>query len=201
MLFAFHFSKTNRPGSLIGSVRSITALIRLKIAVFPPMASASVITQTAVKPRFFDSCRIAYRTSWDTRSNGTQPHASRVCSLIRTSLPKARRAAWLASSGGRPLSRCSSSSNSRSDLSSRSKSVSLLWSCHHHFMSTLLCGRPHHPCNSFRHLLPLRLLDNKLLLAFVRQSVIFEFPVSIRSRFPFGNDRSEEHTSELQSRG
>src|SRR5438445_499301 len=102
--------------------------------------------------------------------------------------PKARRAAWLASSGGRPLSRCSSSSNSRSDLSSRSKSVSLLWSCHHHFMSTLLCGRPHHPCNSFRHLLPLRLLDNKLLLAFVRQSVIFEFPVSIRSRFPFGND-------------
>jgi hypothetical protein len=33
---AFHFSKTKRPGSLTGSVRSITALITLKMAVFPP---------------------------------------------------------------------------------------------------------------------------------------------------------------------
>jgi hypothetical protein len=55
-------------------------------------------------------------------------------------------------------------------------------------MSTLFNDGPHHPRHSFGLLLPLRLFDYKLLFAFVRQPVIFEFPISVRSRFPFRHD-------------
>src|SRR6266550_8709721 len=84
-----------------------------------------------------------------------------------------------------PPSRCSSSSNSKSDRSSRSTSASLLLRCHHR-MSVLLGGRPHHARHSFCHLLPLRFFNHQLLPAFFRQTVVFEFPVSVQSRLPFG---------------
>ncbi|MGC1294632.1 MAG: hypothetical protein WA869_06295, partial [Alloacidobacterium sp.] len=57
-------------------------------------------------------------------------------------------------------------------------------------MSALLGGGPHHPCDSFRHLLPLRLFYRELLLAFIRQAVVFEFPISIRYSLPFGDNPS-----------
>src|ERR1700691_3732926 len=86
---------------------------------------------------------------------GVQPQVSRVCSLIKVALPKARRAAYRASFGDKPFSRCSSSSNSRSERNSRSRSASLFFSCHH-LISTLLGGAPHHSWQSLRRLLPLR---------------------------------------------
>src|SRR6266852_5228272 len=86
-----------------------------------------------------------------------------------------------------PPSRCSSSSNSRSERSSRSRSASLFLLCHHR-MSGLLGGRPHHSRHSFGHLFPLRFFDQELLPAFIRQTVVFEFPISVRRSLPFGDD-------------
>jgi hypothetical protein len=40
------------------------------------------------------------------------------------------------------------------------------------------------------HLLPLRFFDHKLFLALFRQSVVFEFPVSVGSHLPFGSHPS-----------
>src|SRR5580658_825620 len=93
-----------------------------------------------------------------------------------------------------PPSRCSSSSNSRSERSSRSRSASLFLLCLqlicHRLMSALLGGGPHHARYSFGHLLPLRFFDQELLPAFIRQAVILEFPIAIRGRFPFGDNPS-----------
>src|SRR5580692_10855684 len=71
-----------------------------------------------------------------------------------------------------PPSRCSSSSNSRSERSSRSRSASLFLICHH-FMSVLLGGRPHHARQSFGHLRPLRFFDQQLLPAFSQAVLCF----------------------------
>jgi hypothetical protein len=57
ILLAFHFSKTRRPGSLTGSVRSMTALMTPKIALLPPMPRASVITVMAANPGPLRICR------------------------------------------------------------------------------------------------------------------------------------------------
>src|SRR3984957_4436212 len=151
------------------------------------MPRASVRMAAAANPGDLRSCRSAYCRSCRRRSDRTQPHTSWVCSFIKVMVPNARRAAWLASSGDRPLSLCSSSSRSRSERSSRSRSASLLFICHH-FISALLGGRPHHACDSFGHLFPLRFLDDQLLLSLFRQAVVFEFPVSVRSHLPFGDD-------------
>src|SRR5580692_1646078 len=86
-----------------------------------------------------------------------------------------------------PPSRCSSSSKSRSDRSSRSRSASLLLICHHR-MSALLGGGPHHARHGFGHLLPLRFFDQELLPAFFSQAVVFEFPISVRRDLPLGYD-------------
>src|SRR5258705_8821073 len=86
-----------------------------------------------------------------------------------------------------PSSRCSSSSNSRSEQSSRSRSASLFLICHH-LMSVLLGGGPHHARHSFGHLLPLRFFDQELLPAFISQAVVFEFPISIRRSLPLRDD-------------
>src|SRR6266849_2069146 len=86
-----------------------------------------------------------------------------------------------------PPSRCSSSSNSRSERSSCSRSASLFLICHH-FISALLDGGPHHARHSFGHLLPLRFFDQELFPAFISQPVVFEFPISVRRGLPFGND-------------
>ena len=50
---------TSRPGSFTGSVRSVTALMRLKMATFAPMPSASSSTATAENPGFRRSVRTA----------------------------------------------------------------------------------------------------------------------------------------------
>ena len=50
---------TSRSGSFTGSVRSITALIRVKMAAFAPMPSASDSTATAENPGFRRSVRTA----------------------------------------------------------------------------------------------------------------------------------------------
>src|SRR5207253_9111001 len=99
------------------------------------------------------------------------------------------RAAWRASSGGMPCSRCSSSSSSRSDCSSRSTSASRFLICHH-LISALLSRGPHYASDSLRHLLPLRFFNHKLFSALFRKSVILEFPIAIRNHFPLGGDPS-----------
>src|SRR5208282_1659245 len=86
-----------------------------------------------------------------------------------------------------PPSRCSSSSNSRSERNSRSTSASLFLICHH-LMSTLLGGGPQHARYGFGHLLPLRFFYQELFPAFLRQPVVLEFSISVRRSLPFGDD-------------
>src|SRR6202041_2299765 len=148
----------------------------------------SAITKTAmtVKPGVRRSVRRLKRRSRARASSPFQLQTARVCSLISVGLPKERRAARRASSGGTPCSRCSSSSSSRSDCSSRSTSASRFLICHH-LISDLLNRGPHYARDSFRHLLPLRFFNHELFSALIRKSVILEFPVAIRSHFPFGD--------------
>ena len=56
-------STTSCEGSRADKERSITASIRLKMAVFAPMPSASVSTATAAKPGLFASIRSPKRKS------------------------------------------------------------------------------------------------------------------------------------------
>src|SRR5579863_1592765 len=144
---------------------------------------------TAANRLFVPSCRTAYRTSCHSLSRIAHFHVSCVCSRINVALPNARRAAYRASSGGTPRSRCSSSSISRSERSSRSRSSLRFRSCHQ-CISALLGGRPHHPGNCIHHLLPLRLFDLELFAALLGQTVVLEFPISVRSHLPFGSDPS-----------
>src|SRR6185437_12959320 len=104
-------------------------------------------------------------------------------------LPKPCLAERRASLADRPFARCSSSSSSRSDCNSRSRSASSFRICHH-FISTLLSGRPHDARHGFGHLLPFRLFDQKLFSTLLRQSVIFELSVFIRRSLPFGRHPS-----------
>src|SRR6266481_1741084 len=149
----------------------------------------SAITRMAmtVKPGVRRSVRRLKRRSRARDSSQFQDQMARVCSRIRVGLPKARKAACRASSPEMPPSRCSSSSNSRSERSSCSRSASLFLICHH-FISALLDGGPHHARHSFGHLLPLRFFDQELFPAFISQPVVFEFPISVRRGLPFGND-------------
>src|SRR5689334_19104830 len=55
---ALHRNMTSSDGFSTGSDRSITASIRLKIAVFAPIPSTSVSTATAAKPGELRSMRI-----------------------------------------------------------------------------------------------------------------------------------------------
>src|ERR1700689_1286771 len=104
-------------------------------------------------------------------------------------LPKARTAAYRASFEDSPRSRCSSSSNSRSDRSSRSRSA-FFFVIRHHGISALLRGGPHHARYGFGHLLPLRFFDHELLLAFIGQAVVFKFPIAVGRSLPFGDHPS-----------
>src|SRR5215472_13812919 len=88
-----------------------------------------------------------------------------------------------------PWSRRSSSSNCRSDCSSRCKSASRFPILHHFISALLRCG-PHHPCHSFGHLLPLRFFDDKLFSSLIRKPVVLEFPIPVRSPLPFRADPS-----------
>lgn len=66
---------SRRAGSRTGSMRSITASIRLKIAVFAPMPSASDRTATAAKAGLRRSVRTAYRRSWNRSPIQRTPRA------------------------------------------------------------------------------------------------------------------------------
>src|SRR5271155_5676776 len=68
---------TTRPGSATGSERNSTAFITLKTAVFAPIPSASVRTQTKVKPGVFLSWRIAYLKS--LTSSGMAASQASLC--------------------------------------------------------------------------------------------------------------------------
>src|SRR5947209_3562223 len=57
-------------------------------------------------------------------------------------------------------------------------------------MSALLGRGPHHPRDSFCHLLPLRFFDDKLFSSLIRKPVVFEFPIPIWSHLPFRADPS-----------
>src|ERR1700730_12557209 len=151
----------------------------------------SAITKMAmtVKPGVRQSVRRQKRRSRARDSSQFQDQMARVCSRIRVGLPKARKAAWRASSPEMAPSRCSSSSNSRSERNSRSRSVSLFLICHH-FMSVLLGGGPHHARYSFGHLLPLRFFGHKLFSALICKSVILDFPIAIWRRLPFVDNPS-----------
>ena len=93
-----------------------------------------------------------------------------------------------------PRSRCSSSSSSRSDCSSRCKSASRFPICHHFISALLSCG-PHHPRHSFCHLPPLRFFDDKLFPSLIRKPVVLELPIPIWGRLPFGRDPSPSFQS------
>lgn len=127
-----------KPYTVIGVMPAWFAFPYSNTQVWTPIYHEMPEGIIAANPGFLLTGRTAYRLSCARRSNGAQPHASRTCSLIVVSLPKARLAAWLASSGGKPLSSCSSSSSSRSDLISLSRSVSSFFNCHHHLISNLL---------------------------------------------------------------
>src|ERR1700730_6024003 len=180
---------TSRSGSRKGSGLSRTERTTVNSDVVAPMHNA--ITRTAMIENPGDRKRVRTLILRSRRrlSSPFQLQTARVSSLIRVRLPKERMAAWRASSGGTPYSRCSSSSSSRSDCSSRSTSASRFLSCHH-VISALLSLGPHYACDSFRHLLPLRFFDGKPLSALLSQLVILEFPVSVGSRLPFGDDPS-----------
>src|ERR1700761_7713776 len=92
-----------------------------------------------------------------------------------------------ASLGDRPRSCCSSASSSRSDCSSRSRSALRFLICHQ-CISALLGRGPHHARDRFGHLFPLRFFGEELLFAFLREPVVFEFPIAIGSGLPFGYD-------------
>src|ERR1700730_2665955 len=180
---------TSRSGSRKGSGLSRTERTTVNSDVVAPMHNA--ITRTAMIENPGDRKRVRTLILRSRRrlSSPFQLQTARVCSLIRVGLPKERRAAWRASSGGTPCSRCSSSSSSRSDCSSRSTSASRFVICHH-VISALLSRGPHYACDSFRHPLPLRFFDHELFSALLRKSVILEFPIAIRSHFPFGDNPS-----------
>ena len=71
---------TNSSGFFTGSERSSTVMMIVKIAVFAPMPSASVSTDTAVKPGFFSNCQKAKRRSFifgftiDNRAKHQKPN-------------------------------------------------------------------------------------------------------------------------------
>src|ERR1700733_11861859 len=109
------------------------------------------------------------------------------CSRISVGLPKARRAAYRASPDDSPRSRCSSSSNVRSDCSSRFRSA-FLFVIRHHSILVLLSGGPHHARHGFSHLLPLRLFDDELFSAFLGEPVVLELPVAVGGHLPLGSD-------------
>ena len=113
-----------RSGSLYGSPRTIAAFTTLKTAVFIPSPSARVAIKIEVITGVFRNRRNAYRMSCPRRSRELHSHISRTSSLMNVVLPKARPAAYRASSGVRPLSCCSAASSSRSARSSRSRSSS-----------------------------------------------------------------------------
>jgi hypothetical protein len=60
----------------------------------------------------------------------------------------------------------------------------------HHFISTLLSGRPHYAGHSFRHLLPLGFFDYKLFFSLFGKPVVLEFAIAVGGSFPFGNNPS-----------
>src|SRR3984893_5811390 len=180
---------TSRSGSRKGSGLSRTERTTVNSDVVAPMHNAITRTATIENPGDRKRVRTLILRSRRRLSSPFQLQTARVCSLIRVRLPKERRAAWRASSGGTPCSRCSSSSSSRSDCSSRSTSASRFLICHH-VISALLSRGPHYACDSFRHLLPLRFFDHKSFSALFRKSVILEFPIAIRGGLPLGNNPS-----------
>src|ERR1700746_3006203 len=154
--------------------------------VVAPIPSAITSTDTIEKLGERHNVRTPYLRLRSNRSSQFQVHTARVCSRITVGFPKARTAAKRASSADNPISCCSSSSSSRSDWSSRARSSSRFFHCHHR-ISALLGRRPHHASHRVRHLLPLRFFDHKLLLAFIRQPVVLELAVAVRRRLPFGH--------------
>ena len=155
-----------RSGSWNGNGFSKTPRTTVNSATLAPIPSAITTTAITVKPGLRQSVRRLKRRSRARDSSQFHDQTARVCSRIRVGLPKARKAAWRASSSETPPSRCSSSSNSRSERSSRSRSASLFLLCHQ-FMSALLGGGPHDARDSFGHLLPVRFFGQQLLPAFI----------------------------------
>jgi hypothetical protein len=96
--------RTSRPGSSTGSVRSTSALTRLKMALFAPMPSASDSTATAVKPGFLLSVRAANFTSCANCSTAPHPHISLLASFSGVAFPNCRIARYRASSESIPSS-------------------------------------------------------------------------------------------------
>src|SRR5260370_16222972 len=131
------------------------------------------ITRTAIieNPGDRNSVRRLILRSRKRFSSPFQLQTARVCSLIRVGLPKARRAAWRASSRDTPRSRRSSSSRSRSDCSFRSTSASR-FRIFHHLISALLTIGPHYSSHGFCPFLPLRFFYPTLLFSLFLKSVI-----------------------------
>ena len=115
-------TKTSLPGSLYGSGCRSTELTTEKIALWAPMASASVNTATTVKPGFFHSLRAAKRMSRQHVSRKDSQPAVRTTSLVTSRLPRSRRTARSASWRLKPWFIFSSAAISRKPCSSSSSS-------------------------------------------------------------------------------
>src|ERR1700704_2551260 len=111
------------------------------------------------------------------RSSDAYFHISRVASLVRVQLPRARLAAQGASDDEAPCSCCSSASSSKCERSSRSRSASR-FGRRHQRISALL-SRPHDPRDGPRQSLPFRFFGDQLLLAGGSESIVFELALQI----------------------
>ena len=110
--------------------RKSMALATVKIAVFAPMPIASDNAAVAVKTGLRRSRRSPCAASCHASSIQRKDRASRCCSLTRSTLPRASRAARRAASGDRPRAsyvscnsaRCASISRARSWSGRRTRS-------------------------------------------------------------------------------
>src|SRR5216684_2061926 len=122
------------------------------------------------------------------RSSDAYFHISRVASLVRVQLPRARLAAHGASDIEAPSSCCSSASSSRCVRSSRSRSASRFRLRRHQRISTLF-SRPHDTCDGPRQSLPFRFLGDQLFLTGGGEAVEFELSLQILAgRLPLRGD-------------
>src|SRR5580658_10145589 len=96
-----------------------------------------------------------------------------------------------------PPSRCSSSSKSRSERSSRSRSASLFLICHQ-LMSVLLGGRPHHARQSCGHLETTHPLRSRRCNVKIGRAVLYDPDLVTEDVLPSSGDDGRHSTINCQ---
>src|SRR6266850_2804214 len=175
-----------------------TECTAVKIAVLAPIPIASVSTATKVSPGRLPNMRMAKRTSSNQPSSSGRPPCSRYSSLVCSTPPNSRFAAWRAASGAMPRRIFSANSMSRCDWTSESRSRSI------RCLLKKPCNREANVASHFiscpfraaqearhqrRHSFPAFGFGKQLFSARPRQRVVLGFAVVLR-RTPFGGDPS-----------